>query len=107
NPNIAFWATGIVMLIISMFFWPSPATALVGAVLLPISLKVGLPAIGVAVAMNLFGHGVALSSDYIIQGAPNITASSAGVEATELMSSGVPLVMVMSVVTITIAFIML
>lgn len=107
SPNIAFWLSGIIMLIISWFFWPSPATPLVGAVLLPIALKVGLPAIGFAVAINLFGHGIGLSSDYIIQGAPAITASAAGIETTEVMVKGVPLVIVMSVVTVAIAFIML
>lgn len=107
NPNIAFWFAGIAMLLISWFFWPSPATALVGAVLLPVALKVGLPAIGVAVAINLFGHGIALSSDYIIQGAPTITASAAGVEVTDIMVKGIPLVVVMGVVTVVAAFILL
>lgn len=30
------------MMITSLFFWPSPAVALVGAVLLPVALRVGL-----------------------------------------------------------------
>lgn len=107
SPNVAFWFSGIIMLIISWFFWPSPATPLVGAVLLPIALKVGLPAMGFAVAINLFGHGIALSSDYIIQGAPAITASAAGIEVTDVITQGVPLVLVMSAVTVAIAFIML
>ncbi len=107
TPGQAFWFTGVVMLLISWFFWPSPATALVGAVLLPVALKVGLPAIGVAVAINLFGHGLALSSDYVIQGAPTITASSAGIEVAELISQGTILFITMAVVTISIAYIML
>ena len=41
------------MMVISLFFWPSPAVALMGAVFSPVALRVGLPAIGVAVAMNL------------------------------------------------------
>jgi len=107
TPDQAFWFIGIVMLVVSWFFWPSPATALVGAVLLPVALKVGLPAIGAAVAINLFGHGLALSSDVVIQGAPTITASTAGVDVAELTSAGIPLFAVMAVVTITIAYIML
>lgn len=107
NPGMAFWFTGIVMLIISWFFWPSPATALVGAVLLPVALKVGLPAIGVAMAINLFGHGIALSSDYFIQGAPTITATAAGIEVTDVMTQGIPLVIVMGVVTVVSAYILL
>lgn len=107
TPDQAFWFIGIVMLLVSLFFWPSPATALVGAVLLPVALKVGLPAVGAAVAINLFGHGLALSSDLVIQGAPTITASTAGVEVAELTNKGIPLFAVMAVVTIGIAYIML
>lgn len=107
TPDIAFWFTGLVMLVVSWFFWPSPATALVGAVLLPVALKVGLPAIGVAMAMNLFGHGLALSSDYIIQGAPTITATAAGVPVEAVMKQGTPLFLIMGFVTIITAFILL
>jgi hypothetical protein len=32
------------MMVISWFFWPSPAVALLGAVLLPVALRAGLPA---------------------------------------------------------------
>ena len=63
SPALAYWTIGILMMVISWFFWPSPAVALMGAVLLPIALRVGLPALGVAMAMNLFGHGIALSGD--------------------------------------------
>ncbi len=61
TPTLAYWVIGILMMVISWFFWPSPAVALLGAVLLPVAVEVGLPAIGVAMAMNLFGHGIALS----------------------------------------------
>ncbi len=107
SPTIAFWVSGIIMLLISWFFWPSPTTPLVGAVLLPIALKAGLPAIGFAVAINLFGHGVALSTDYIIQGAPAITAVAAGIEVTDVMGKGMPLILTMSVVSVICAFIFL
>lgn len=107
SPDMAFWSIGIIMLFASWFFWPSPATALVGAVLLPVGIKAGLPAIGVAMAINLFGHGIALSSDYIIQGAPTITATAAGVEVTDIMVSGIPLIMVMGITTVMAAYIFL
>ena len=76
NPTLAFWVIGIVMMVISWFFWPSPAVALLGAVLLPVALRAGLPALGVAMAMNLFGHGIALSGDFIIQAAPKLTGDA-------------------------------
>ena len=107
NPTGAFFISGIFMLLMSWFFWPSPATALVGAIFLPIAIKAGLPAIGLAMAINLFGHGMALSTDFIIQGAPSITSGSAGIGVNEIISEGMILYIVMSVVTIGVAFYML
>lgn len=107
TPTLAYWVIGIVMMVISWFFWPSPAVALVGAVMLPVALKVGLPAIGVAVAMNLFGHGIALSSDFVIQGAPKLTAEAAGLPVGEVIGASIPLVAVMGVVTTITAFVLL
>lgn len=104
NPAMAYWVIGIVMMVISWFFWPSPAVALVGAVMLPVAVRVGLPAMGVAVAMNLFGHGIALSGDFIIQGAPTLTAKAAGIPVGEVISASVPLVIVMGLVTTIVAF---
>jgi len=107
NPTLAFWIIGILMMIISWFFWPSPAVALLGAVLLPAALRAGLPALGVAMAMNLFGHGIALSSDFVIQGAPKLTADAAGLPVGDVISASIPLVIVMGLVTTITAFILL
>lgn len=108
NSDIAFWVLGFSMLFASWFFWPSPATALIGAVMLPVAIKAGLPVMGAAMAMNLFGHGIALSTDYIIQGAPTITAKAAGfADAGPIMSASIPLIITMSLVTTIAAFIMI
>lgn len=107
TPTLAYWVIGILMMVISWFFWPSPAVALMGAVLLPVAVRVGLPALGVAMAMNLFGHGIALSGDFIIQGAPKLTADGAGIPVNEVISASIPLVFVMGLVTTVIAFWML
>ncbi|CAG7646358.1 hypothetical protein ACFQI7_23625 [Paenibacillus allorhizosphaerae] len=104
TPAMAFWIIGIVMMVISWFFWPSPAVALLGAVLLPVALRVGLPALAVAMAMNLFGHGIALSGDFVIQGAPKLTADAAGIPVGAVIEASVPLVIVMGVVTTVTAF---
>ncbi|MDF2607018.1 MAG: hypothetical protein K0S34_1213 [Bacillales bacterium] len=37
TPALAYWVIGIVMMVISWFFWPSPAVALIGAVMLPVA----------------------------------------------------------------------
>lgn len=104
SPALAYWVIGILMMVISWFFWPSPAVALLGAVLLPVALRAKLPALGVAMAMNLFGHGIALSSDFIIQGAPKLTADGAGIPVHEVVSASVPLVFIMGIVTTVAAF---
>ncbi|HGM1087287.1 TPA: hypothetical protein ACKOLJ_003495 [Clostridioides difficile] len=104
NSNTAFFVTGFVMLVLSWFFWPTPAVALVGAVFLPVAMRAGLPAIGVAVALNLFGHGLALSTDFVIQGAPSITAGAAGVAVSYVINDGMILFWVMGIVTISVAF---
>lgn len=107
TPALAYWTIGILMMVISWFFWPSPAVALLGAVLLPVAVRVGLPALGVAMAMNLFGHGIALSGDFVIQGAPKLTADAAGIPVSEVVSASVPLVFVMGAITVTTAFFLL
>lgn len=107
NSTTAFFVAGLVMFILSWFFWPSPASALVGAVFLPIAIRSGLPAMGLAVAMNLFGHGLALSTDFVIQGAPSITAGAAGIPVESVMREGMILYWVMGIVTIAAAFYML
>jgi len=104
TPTLAYWIIGILMMVISWFFWPSPAVALMGAVLLPIAVQVGLPPLGVAMAMNIFGHGIALSGDFVIQGAPKLTADAAGLPVSEVVNASVPLVFIMGIVTTIIAF---
>ena len=58
TPKKAFWIIGISMSIFALFFWPSPASALIGAIMLPVALATGITPLAAA-AMNLFGHGIA------------------------------------------------
>ncbi|MCL6572819.1 MAG: hypothetical protein K6T88_14240 [Bacillus sp. (in: Bacteria)] len=104
NPTLAYWTIGILMMIISWFFWPSPAVALLGAVLLPVAIRAGLPALGVAMAMNLFGHGIALSGDFVIQAAPKLTSDAAGLPIQDVINASIPLVIIMGLVTTVTAF---
>jgi len=107
SPALAYWIIGILMMVISWFFWPSPAVALLGAVLLPVAIRAGLPALGVAMAMNLFGHGIALSGDFVIQAAPKLTADAAGLPVGDVIHASIPLVIVMGAVTTVTAFVLL
>lgn len=107
NADIAFWVLGFSMLIVSWFVWPSPAVALIGAIMLPVAVRAGLPVMGAAIAMNLFGHGIGLSTDYIIQGAPSITAKAAGFgDPSPLIAASIPLSIVMGLVTTITAFVL-
>jgi hypothetical protein len=107
SPDTGFWIIGLLMMIISWFFWPTPAVALLGAVLVPVAIRAGLPAIGAAMAMNLFGHGIALSGDFVIQAAPKLTADAAGIAVQDVIHASIPLVAIMGITTTLVAFIQL
>jgi len=47
-------------------------------------------------AMNLFGHGVCLSTDYVIQSAPKLTAEAAGLPVSDILAASTPLNVVAS-----------
>lgn len=104
SPVAAWWLLGAVMLLFSLFLWPSPAVALVGVVVLPFALKAGLDPLMAAMSMNLFGHGLALSWDFVIQGAPAICAGAAGISASDILTKGRPLFLVMGLVTAASAY---
>ncbi|WP_133578653.1 hypothetical protein [Aureibacillus halotolerans] len=82
NGHLSFWVLAMVTYVISLFFWPTPAVPLVGALLIPVAVRAGLPPIGTGIAISLAGQGMALSSDYIIQIAPMLTATAAATEMT-------------------------
>ena len=88
TPALTWWILGFAMLLFSLFLWPSPSVALVGAIMLPFAVKTGLNPLLAAMSMNLFGHGIALSYDLVIQGAPAISAGAAGIETTAILSEG-------------------
>ena len=104
TPTLAYWIIGLLMMTISFFFWPSPAVALMGSYFITGCCTRRSSSIGVAIAMNLFGHGIALSGDFVIQGAPKLTADAAGLPVSSVVSASVPLVIVMGVVTTSFAF---
>ncbi len=108
NADVAFWVLGFSMLLASWFFWPSPAVALIGAIMVPVAVRAGLPVMGAAVAMNLFGHGIGLSTDYVIQGAPTITAKAAGfADPSPIISASIPLAITMGLVSTVTAYILI
>lgn len=80
GPRSAFFVLAATVYVCSIFFWPSPATALVGTVLIPVAIRAGLPAVCAAASINIAAHGMALSSDPVIQAATRISAGAAHVD---------------------------
>ncbi|GAW92285.1 hypothetical protein TepRe1_0243 [Calderihabitans maritimus] len=85
SPLVSYIVVCVATVIISLFFWPTPAVPLIGALLVPAAVRAGLPPMLGAVALALAGQAMTLAGDVIIQGAPGLTAASAGV-ATELVT---------------------
>lgn len=104
--SVTWWILGITMLLFSLFLWPSPSVALVGAIMLPLVIKKGLNPLAAAMAINLFGHGIALSYDFVIQGAPAISAAAAGIPTEDILTTGAPLFITMGAVTVISAFLL-
>jgi hypothetical protein len=105
SPGVAYWVMGFVIMIVAWVIWPSPAIALVGALLLPAAIKVGLPPINAAMAISMFGYGCALTTDYIIQGAPGITSKAANVTVGAVMAKSVPMLIVWGIIALPLSFI--
>lgn len=80
NGHVAFLVLLATTYVISLFFWPTPAVPLICALLVPAAIRAGLPAMAAAMTVSIAGQGMALSSDYIMQVAPMLTAKAAGIE---------------------------
>jgi len=104
TPGMAFWIMGIVIMVAAWVIWPSPAIALVGTLLLPAAIKAGLPPIGAAMAISLFGYGCALTTDFVIQGAPGITAKAAGVPVSDIISRRAPMLAAWAAIALPLAY---
>jgi len=87
-----YWILGLTVWFLSLFLWPTPAVTLLGAVVLPLISNAGINALGLAVGLCIFGEGIGLAGDYIIQGAPGLTAKAAGLETALLIKESIPLV---------------
>jgi hypothetical protein len=104
NGTTAFLVIFGVTYCISLFFWPTPAVPLIGAILLPAAIRAGLPAMAGAMALAIAGQGMALSSDYVIQVAPGLSAVAAGADTGVVADRALVLSVVTGVVAATIAY---
>lgn len=101
----SFVMLAVVTYVISLFFWPTPAVPLVGAVLIPVAIRAGLSPLSVGMVIAIAGQGMALSSDYIIKVAPGISAKAAGVDPDAVADKALVLSLIVGLTALTIAFV--
>lgn len=107
TPLISYIVIIVSTYIISLFFWPTPAVPLIGALLVPAAIQAGLPPMAGAVALALAGQGMALSGDIVIQGAPGLSAKAAGIPVPLLTSYAAILSIITGITAIAIAYYMM
>jgi hypothetical protein len=106
NPHLAYWGLAVVTYFISLFFWPTPAVPLIGAVLIPVAIRAGLPAMSVGLVIAIAGQGMALSSDYVIRVAPGLSAKSAGANIDTVADRAMVLSLITGGVALVAAYVM-
>lgn len=104
NGHVAYFILIGVTFIISLFFWPTPAVPLICALLVPAAVRAGLPLMAAAMAVALAGQGMALSSDYVMQIAPSLSAKSAGIDTALVADKALVLSLISGGVAIIIAY---
>ncbi|MEG9295860.1 hypothetical protein V6B33_05320 [Mangrovibacillus sp. Mu-81] len=107
NGHIAYFVLMVVTYVISLFFWPTPAVPLICALLVPAAMRAGLPAMGAAMIVAIAGQGMALSSDYIMQIAPMLTATSGGMETVQVADKAMILSVITGVTAVSVAYAMM
>ncbi|WHY64881.1 hypothetical protein [Neobacillus sp. SuZ13] len=80
NGHVSYLVLMVTTFVISLFFWPTPAVPLICALLVPAAVSAGLPVMTSAMVIVIAGQGMALSSDYIMQVAPMLSAKAAGID---------------------------
>ncbi|MFD7009491.1 hypothetical protein [Rhodococcus jostii] len=100
----SFIVLAVVTYTISLFFWPTPAVPLIGAVLIPVAIRAGLPPMAVGMAIAICGQGMALSSDYIIKVAPGLSAKSAGVDPDVVADRALVMSLIVGLTALLIAY---
>lgn len=106
SPAVSYLVLIVSTYLISLFFWPTPAVPLIGALLVPVAIKTGLPPMLCAMALAFAGQGMALSGDIIIQGAPGLTAKAAGIPAAIATKYGGILSLITGITAIVIGYFM-
>ena len=106
NAHIGIIVIFVTTYVISLFFWPTPAVPLICALLVPVAIRAGLPAMSAAMVVAIAGQGMALSSDYVIQVAPMLTAKAAGIETAAIVDKAMILSLITGGIALLITYVM-
>ena len=106
NAHLAWWTLVIVTYFISLFFWPTPAVPLIGAVLVPVAIRAGLRPLAVGFTVAIAGQGMALSSDYVIRVAPGLSATAANADPAVVANRAFVLSLIVGGVALAIGYAM-
>ncbi|NIJ12344.1 hypothetical protein FHU38_002688 [Saccharomonospora amisosensis] len=106
NGHMAFWALVVITYFMSLFFWPTPAVPLIGAVLVPVAIRAGLRPMAVGLVVACAGQGMALSSDYVIRVAGGLSAQAGGLDAGAVTDKAMVLSLVVGGVALLIGYAM-
>jgi hypothetical protein len=106
NGHLAFWTLVIVTYFISLFFWPTPAVPLIGAVLVPVAIRAGLRPLAAGFTVAIAGQGMALSSDYVIRVAPGLSATAANADASVVADRAFVLSLIVGGIALAIGYAM-
>ncbi len=101
---MAFAVIAVVSYALSLVFWPTPVVALIGAILVPAALRVGLSPFGCAIAVSITGQGMALASDFVMGVAPGRSAQGAHVPAHDIADRVMVISLIAGVVALVVAY---
>ncbi|WP_219414592.1 hypothetical protein [Pseudonocardia nigra] len=106
NAPVAYVVLAAITFVLSLVFWPTPVPPLLAAILIPAALRVGLSPMGAAIAIAIAGQGMALSSDYILGVAPELSAQGAGVPASAIADRALVISLITGVFALAVAYVM-
>lgn len=104
--HMSFWTLVVVTYFVSLFFWPTPAVPLIGAVLVPVAIRAGLRPMAAGMVMACAGQGMALSSDFVIRVAPGISAQAGGMNPNVVADKAFVLSLVVGSVALAIGYVL-
>lgn len=104
NGHLSFWVLAGVTYVISLFFWPTPAVPLIGAVLIPVAVRAGLRPLAIGFTIAVAGQGMALSSDFVIRVAPGLSAKAANVDPDVVANRAMILSLVTGIIALLVGY---